>query len=89
MVKPIKKRITFKLHAPKAKTVFVAGTFNDWDVQARALKPDSKGNWSTWTNLIPGTYEYRFIIDGQWHEDPQCEDRCPNPHGTYNSVIHL
>ena len=89
MAKTNKKRITFRLHAPDAKSVFVAGTFNNWNPQARRLRTNGKGSWSTWTNLSPGTYEYLFIIDGKWQEDPQCEDRCPNSHGSYNSLIHL
>ena len=73
-----KKRLNFKLHAPEAKDVFVAGTFNDWDPQARPLKVDKKGNWKTWMSLMPGTYEYRFIVNGQWQEDPNCPHRSPN-----------
>ena len=82
-----KKRVTFKLEAPKAKAVFLAGTFNDWDPQARSMRCGKNGVWSTWTALEPGTYEYLFVVDGEWCEDPACPNRCPNPHGSHNSVL--
>ena len=84
-----KKRLVFKLHAPEAGEVFVAGTFNNWDAQARPLKRDAKGTWTTWMSLPAGIYEYRFVVDGAWQEDPACEDRSLNPHGDYNSVVNL
>jgi 1,4-alpha-glucan branching enzyme len=87
--KSAKKRVTFKLDAPQAKAVFVAGTFNDWAPQARPLRSNAKGTWSTWTSLEPGTYEYLFVVDGEWYEDPACSNRCPNPHGSHNSVLKV
>ena len=87
--KTAKKRVTFKFEAPKARQVFLAGTFNDWAPDARALKRNNKGVWSTWTALEPGTYEYLFVVDGEWVEDPDCPDRCPNPHGSHNSVLKV
>ena len=86
---PTKKRGTFSLHAPEASQVCVAGTFNDWDPEARPLKQDKKGTWRTWTSLEPGRYEYRFVVDGEWREDPACAETCDNSFGTCNSVLRL
>jgi hypothetical protein len=38
-------------------------------------------------NLAPGTYEYRFVIDGEWREDPCCQLRSPTPYGGDNSIL--
>lgn len=84
-----KKRLTFRLCAPEAKEVFVAGSFNDWDPQARALKRNKSGMWTTWMSLPPGTYEYRFVVDGEWCEDPECGESMENEHGSHNSVAVL
>ena len=84
-----KKRVNFNLQAPDAKEVFVAGTFNDWDSSARALKCDKKGVWRTWMNLPPGRYEYRFVVNGKWQEDPSCEERARNEFGTFNSTFKV
>jgi hypothetical protein len=37
--------------------------------------------------LAPGTYQYKFVIDGTWCADPECADFVQNEHGTLNSVI--
>ena len=87
--KPTKKRVTFSLHAPEATGVFVAGTFNEWDPEARPLKRDKKGTWRTWTTLEPGRYEYCFVVSGEWQEDPACAETCANAFGTRNSVLRL
>lgn len=87
--KPRKKRVTFSLHAPEAQEVSVAGTFNDWNPEGHSLKKDKKGMWKTALTLLPGTYEYRFVVNGEWQEDPACQDRCLNAFGTYNSVLTL
>lgn len=86
---PRKKRVYFTLHAPEAGAVYVAGTFNDWDPSARPLKRGKKGVWRTWMNLSPGQYEYRFVVDERWQEDPACGKRIPNDYGGYNSVLEV
>ncbi len=84
-----KSRVNFALHAPDANEVFIAGTFNDWDPQIRRLRCDKKGTWRTWMNLPAGQHEYRFIVNGDWQEDPQAGERAYNPFGTFNSVVSV
>jgi 1,4-alpha-glucan branching enzyme len=79
--------IEVKLHAPNARAVFVAGNFNGWDPRRTSLHKDSGGVWRTFLPLSPGRYEYRFIVDGQWQEDPGARESVPNPHGGRNSVL--
>ncbi len=84
-----KKKITFKYHGPEAKTVAVVGTFNGWNTTANLLKKDREGNWSSSINLFPGSYEYRFVVDGRWKDDPACEIRHLNIYGGYNCVLYV
>ena len=79
--------IELKLNAPNARSVFVAGSFNGWDPQRTSLHKESGGVWRTSLPLSPGRYEYRFIVDGQWQEDPDARESVPNPHGGRNSVL--
>ena len=79
--------IELKLNAPNAHAVFVAGTFNDWDPQRTSLRKDSRGTWHTFLPLSLGRYEYRFIVDGRWQDDPGAKESAPNPHGGRNSVL--
>jgi len=84
-----KKSITFKFYSPEAQSVFIAGCFNDWNPSANPLKKNKDGNWSTVIKLTPGNYEYRFIADGRWRDDPTCESRCINQYGSYNCVLNV
>ena len=79
--------IEMRLSAPKARTVFIAGSFNGWDPQRTPLRKDLRGVWHASLPLSPGRYEYRFIVDGQWQEDPSARESVPNPHGARNSVL--
>jgi len=83
------KRATFTFLAPEAQSVQLAGDFNSWDTNTHPLKKASNGLWKRTLNLSPGRYEYRFLVDGQWHNDPQCESYNPNPFGEENCVITL
>lgn len=84
-----KKRKIFQLHAPDATAVFVVGCFNAWDQQARPLKRGANGTWKTSMTLAPGTYEYRFVVDGVWCDDPRCEEWRPNSFGSQNALLRI
>lgn len=86
---PAKKRVTLSTGAPEAKSVLVTGSFCDWQTNSHALKKDKAGVWRTTLSLPPGIHEYRFLVDGQWHDDPKCRDRIPNPFGTENCLLHV
>ena len=83
------KKINFKMVAPEAENVFLVGDFNDWNISAHPLKSNSKGIWKISLELMPGRYEYRFLIDGGWRNDPNNTTFAPNPFGSDNSVINL
>ncbi len=77
---------TFSFKAPEAMNVQLVGNFTGWQRAPINLKKGSAGIWRTQIELGPGTYHYRFLVDGQWHDDPECTMRIPNPFGTQNSV---
>ena len=79
-----KKRVYFRLDAPKAGAVVVLGDFNGW--KQRVLRQDKKGQWATWTTLTPGRYEYRYQVDGEWSNDPEALV-APNEFGSENNVV--
>jgi len=83
------KRFTFKLHAPDAERVSLAGDFNAWDPEKHPLKKSSAGLWKKMVSLAPGRYEYRFMVDGEWRNDPACTTCSPNPFGSNNCVLIL
>jgi 1,4-alpha-glucan branching enzyme len=79
--------VEFKLTAPKARSVSVAGTFNGWDPRSNPLNKESGGVWRAFLPLSPGRYEYRFVVDAQWQEDPAAKESTFNPYGGRNSVF--
>ena len=84
-----KKRVTFSVHAPHARDVAVAGTFNDWDPSSRPLSREAGGSWTVTFYLAPGSYEYRFVVDGIWTDDPCCTTRCWNQYGGENCILEV
>ncbi|HBJ59956.1 MAG TPA: hypothetical protein DDY72_05945 [Verrucomicrobia bacterium] len=83
-----KKSVTFTVHADKGKTVYVAGSFNKWDPTAKKLTYKARqGLYAATINLVPGEYQYKFVIDGTWCADPENTNAVPNDQGTFNSVI--
>ena len=66
-----KLQTLFKLYAPTAQKVYVTGTFNDWAVNNDyVLKKLDNGMWVKIVSLPEGTYHYKFVVDGEWIEDP-------------------
>jgi 5'-AMP-activated protein kinase regulatory beta subunit len=84
-----RKRWTFSLDAVEAKEVLLMGDFNNWSPKKHPMRKGEDGMWNKMVMLPPGDYEYKFLVDGQWREDPQNDHLCPNCFGTYNSVINL
>ena len=82
-----KKRVTFKFSDSGANSVYIAGSFNSWDPSIRPLKKDAKGIWKTTITLTEGVHQYRFIVDGQWIEDPASPHKELNEFGSFNSVV--
>lgn len=80
---------SFSITAPAALSVQLVGDFTKWQNKPIALKKCAKGVWRTEVPLGRGTHHYKFIIDGQWHDDPECTLRIPNPFGTENMVCEV
>ena len=80
------KKVSFELQDIKASEVYLAGDFNNWDNQATPMKRNKKGIWNATVPLIAGKYEYRFLVDGIWENDPACSSCVPNRFGSANCV---
>lgn len=85
--KPKRRKITFSLTSPGAKEVILMGDFNQWNPKVHPMKKNKTGVWEKVTLLFPGTYEYRFIVDGQWENDPNNAQTRTNQFGTKNNFI--
>jgi 1,4-alpha-glucan branching enzyme len=81
------QEIIFTFLAPKAKKVNMAGNFNGWHPDATPLKNTGAGEWIVRLMFRSGQYEYRFVVDGRWSEDPRASQRVANPYGSFNSIL--
>ncbi len=71
------------------KRVSLRGTFNDWSQWLMHKKPD--GRWVLRICLAPGTYEYKFYVDGHWIKDmskadPTADKYVDDGYGGKNAV---
>ena len=85
---PSKKRVVFELSAEPGIDVYVAGTFNNWDISnKRLVDKNSDGNYRGTLMLPGGTYEYKFYVNNSWCVDPSNPNFTQNELGTLNSVL--
>jgi len=82
-----------RYHDSLAGDVRIAGDFNGWvpDRGVRSLIA-SEGQTRVWTKVLslePGTYQYRYVVDGEWQEDPSNPQSAPGPTGQPNSILQV
>ena len=77
----------FEVRVPAARSVCIAGNFNDWTPEGSTLTRLDNDRWGTDLTLPPGVYEYRLVIDGKWTPDPNAARSVPNPFGEPNSLL--
>jgi len=71
-----------------AKSVIVAGSFNDWDEQFTKMRRTPSG-WELPYYLAPGKHTYKFKVDNQWILDPANSLWEENEYQTGNSVLWM
>ena len=65
-----RRRITLSFVAPQAREARLMGDFNGWNAKIHPMKRNDNGLWTKIVMLAPGTYEYKFLVDGEWQNDP-------------------
>lgn len=71
-----------------AEKVVIAGSFNRWNPDLYAMEKTDKG-WAIRLKLSPGTYEYKFVVDGEWIQDPANGKKVRNEFWGFNSVVDV
>ena len=85
------REVVVRFRDPLASDVRIAGDFNGWvpDKGVRSLI-ESEGQTRIWTKILqlpPGTYQYRYVVDGEWREDPENPEIIQSSVGGRNSVL--
>jgi len=81
----------FKPDGGGKKRIFLAGNFNDWkpDNPQYLMADDGAGAYTITIKLPPGTYQYKFVADGQWIKDPYAPGDAPDGFGGRNGKFDV
>ncbi|TMQ07486.1 MAG: hypothetical protein E6J90_43310 [Deltaproteobacteria bacterium] len=81
----------FKPETTGKKKIFLAGTFNDWhpDDPKFLMADAGNGTWTITVKLTPGTYQYKYVADGQWIKDPYSPGDAPDGFGGRNGKFDV
>lgn len=88
---PKSRQIELQFRDVAAGDVRIAGDFNGWvpDKGVRSII-EAQGETRVWTKVLqlkPGTYEYRYVVDGEWREDPENPESIVGSTGTAHSIL--
>lgn len=85
------REVVVRFRDPRATDVRIAGDFNGWvpdkGVRSRVRAEGPERIWTKVLHLPPGTYHYRYVVDGEWREDPENPEFAPGPVGGRSSVL--
>jgi hypothetical protein len=85
---PAPMLVQFRLQAPGAQRVALAGTFTGWHA-AVELRQTAPGEWTALVPLAPGVHDYAFVVDGErWVADPHAP-QVDDDFGGTNSRLSL
>jgi 1,4-alpha-glucan branching enzyme len=86
--KPVCK-VTFYLpDSIEGDEAYLVGDFNDWNEDATPMDRLKDGRFKVTLNLDAGMeYQFRYLVDGEWHNDWEADKYTPNPFSGDNSVV--
>ncbi|MCC6874155.1 MAG: glycogen-binding domain-containing protein [Sandaracinaceae bacterium] len=79
------------LRADGARSVAVAGDFNDWATDRDVLEdPEGDGIFVGTVRVVPGSYAYMFVVDSErWIDDPYAANHRDDGFGNRNAVLRI
>jgi hypothetical protein len=79
--------VYFITKAKEARSVQLAGSFNQWNPDRSYLQKISEDTWFTVLPLQKGTHFYKFVVDDKWTEDPNNPEKQTTLFGVTQSVV--
>lgn len=81
--------VRFVFERAGAKSVAVAGTFNEWSTRLHPLaRAGPRGLWTAVVTLPPGEHLFMYVVDGnEWVSPPHAEDHVDDGFGAKNGVV--
>jgi hypothetical protein len=65
---PTPKKISIKYQEPAVTSASLVDSFNGLNTPFNPLNKDKTSIRSTFVNLIPGTHESQYVMDGEWRK---------------------
>jgi hypothetical protein len=83
--------VVFSLPAETAaERVALCGDFNNWAPEGISLTRAADRSWQVTVPLVPGSYRYKYLLDGvTWENGPDADRYEENAYGTLDSVIEV
>jgi len=82
-----RQKVVLHLFGYEGRKVQLAGDFNDWVPDQGVITRTVDGVLEKTVMLMPGAYQYRYIVDGVWQEDPSNPEVVSNNAGGFNSIL--
>ncbi len=81
--------VRFMLIRPEARSVNLAGSFNQWSASSHPLaREKSRGLWAIVVALPPGEHAFMYVVDGtQWVSPPFAEEYVDDSFGGKNGIV--
>lgn len=79
----------FLLIRPRAGRAYLVGDFNGWSTAAIQMQPGPDGQFEATLDLDPGTYRFRYFVDGVWMIDYAAFGLERNAQGQWDSVLFV
>ena len=81
-------KVRFSIQAPAgAQRVLLAGDFNGW--KPAPMKKGKGGMYVADASVPAKSFQYKYVVDGQWITDPDHANWAMNTFGTANSIGRL
>ncbi len=84
-----KNVVLFRTYKPGARLISLVGDFNSWNPEHDVMKRSGDGIWRLEKKLAPGTYRYKFIVDGEWLPDTFNPESASDSAGDICSIIKI
>lgn len=81
--------VRFVYHAPQARSVSIAGTFNGWNPETLPMIRGQDGVYYAVVELPRGRYEYMLVVDGEWVVDPAAPVSTDDGFGRRNGILEV
>lgn len=76
----------------KDRQIYLAANFNNWnpsDPKFLLKDDDGDGIWSITVKLAPGTYQYKYVVEGKWTQDTYAPSETADGFGGRNSQFDV